>query len=116
MAEVYTPKNLFAGSVMPFVTDSVVIASGQTLSAGAVLGKVTSTGKYALVDSTASDGSENPVAILAVDVDASAADVTVPVYLTGEFNEDALTFGGTDTADTHRDALRALGIFLKKVV
>ncbi len=122
MAETYTPKNLFAGSVMPFVTDSVVIAAGQTLQAGAVLGMVSDTGKYVLMDSTATDGSQNPVAILAQDVDASAGDTIATVYLTGEFNSDALVFGGTDTVDTPlgvgtiKDALRMVGIFCKRIV
>lgn len=122
MAETYTPKNLFAGDVMPFVTDSVVIAAGQTLQAGAVLGMVSDTGKYVLMDSTATDGSQNPVAILAQDVDASAGDTIATVYLTGEFNSDALVFGGTDTVDTPlwvgtiKDALRMVGIFCKRIV
>jgi hypothetical protein len=38
------------------------------------------------------------------------------VFLSGAFNEGALTFGGADTADTHRKALRDLNIYLKKAV
>ena len=46
----------------------------------------------------------------------SAADANAVVFLSGAFNEGSLTFGGTDTADTHRKALRDLNIYLKKAV
>lgn len=73
-------------------------------------------GKYKLVDSTAVDGSQDPVCVLAEDTTVGVADVAqAPVYCTGEFNEDALTFGGTDTKATHRDALEARNIFLRSV-
>jgi len=71
--------------------------------------------EWKLVNSANVDGSAEPRAVLAADVDASEEDKTAPVYLTGEFNEEALTFGGTDDADTHREALRELGIFLKTI-
>jgi hypothetical protein len=114
--ETYTPDNLLAGDY-PVVTDEVTIVTGQTLTRGAVLGKITASGKHALCDSTASDGSQAPVCVLAEDCDASAADKTgVPVYLSGAVAETSLAFGGTDTADTHRAALRDLNIYLKKTV
>lgn len=109
-----TPDNLFAGTqVQPVVADEVTVASGNTLTRGTVLGRITASGKVQAVDSAQTDGSESPYAILAADVDASAADAVAPAYFTGEYNENALTFGGTDTADDHRDACRKLGIFLK---
>jgi len=70
-------------------------------------------GSYKAVNSANADGSQIPLAILAGD--AASADTVAPVYLTGEFNAAALTFGGSDTADTHKDALRKLGIFAKTV-
>lgn len=72
--------------------------------------------KAKAVDSTAVDGSQRPYAVLAEAVDATSADKTAPVYLSGEFNEDALAFGGTDTIATHRAALRALNIYAKGAV
>jgi hypothetical protein len=110
MSETYTPDNLIAGG-FPLTTGGITVASGQILSRGAVLGEKTADGQGVLVDSTAVDGSENPYCILAEDVDASAAAVEAPVYLSGEFNEDALAFGGTDTIATHRAALRDLSLF-----
>lgn len=64
------------------------------------------------VDSSLSDGAQNPYGILAEAVDASAAAVKSVGYLTGDFNENALIFGGTDDVETHRVALRDLNINL----
>jgi hypothetical protein len=115
MSETLNYDNLLA-SDYPAVTDIRTVVSGQNLSRGAVLGKITASGKYTLCDSTAEDGSQAPVCILAEDCDASAGDVNAEVILSGAFNESQLTFGGTDAADTHRDALRDLNIYLKKAV
>lgn len=65
-----------------------------------------------LVDSSLGDGAQDPYAILAEDVDASSAIVAGICYLTGDFNENALIFGGTDDVETHRVALRDLNINL----
>lgn len=64
------------------------------------------------VDSSLSDGAQNPYGILAEDVDALVAASASVVYLTGDFNENALIFGGTDDVETHRVALRDLNINL----
>lgn len=74
--------------------------------------------KAVKVDSSALDGRDNPFAILAEDVAANpGADVThVPVYFSGQFNEEALVFGGTDTIATHRAALRNLNIHARTSV
>jgi hypothetical protein len=72
--------------------------------------------EYAIATSTAVNGSQDAECILAEDVDATLAAVTTAGYFTGEFNEAALTFGGADTADLHRDSLRNKGIFLRTTV
>lgn len=93
------------------------IASGAgDLKAGAVLGRITASGKLVLVDSGSADGSQEPYGILGEDVNATAADKQARVYLSGHFNEEALSFGGADTVDTHRAALRDLGIYLSNNV
>lgn len=110
------PDNLLAGD-FDRETRTVTIVSGTAaLTRGAVLGRVTASGKYNLSLAAAGDGSEVPEAILAEDADASAADVEAPVYLTGTFNEDAITIGTGHTADSIRQGLRDKGIFLKTVV
>lgn len=114
MPETYTPDNLFAGSAAPKVMDKMTILAGQNLMRGAVLGRITATGKAKLVDSASADGSEKPWAVLAENVDATAAEKEAAVFLTGEFKEAALVFGGADTADTHRVEARKMGIFFRK--
>ncbi len=54
--------------------DVITIAYGQNLEAGAVLGKVTASGKYVGLAPGASDGSEVAKAVLLYDADASAGD------------------------------------------
>lgn len=73
-------------------------------------------GKGKIANSMNTDGSNLPHGILTADCDATGGDRTAGVFLAGEFNEDALTFGGTDTADTYRATLRKRGIFIKKVL
>lgn len=112
--ETYSPDRLIAGD-HPVMTKTVTIKEGEDLKRGAVLGK-DGDGKYLLSLAAASDGSEDPVAILAQDVDASDADTEAGIYEAGEFNEDALTFGDGHDADSVRDDLRALSIYLRKPI
>ncbi|AIF51250.1 head decoration protein [Pelosinus sp. UFO1] len=111
-----TYDNLIVAGTFPIVTDALTTASGNSYKRGTVLGVITTSGKAVKVDSSKTDGSETAYAILSQDVDATSADTVAPVYLTGEFNSDALIFGGTDTQATHKSALRKIGIFIKKVV
>lgn len=104
--------NLIAGTAINMVTESIVLDTGN-LSRGAVLGKITATGKYVLSASAAGDGSQTPVAILAEDADATAGDKVTVAYLTGEFNTAALTLGAGHTIASITAGLRDQGIFLK---
>ena len=114
---------LLGGMVAPFETVSVIVKSGTgvNLTRGSVLGVVgqEADGTYivALVDSTKTDGSENPFGVLAdVEVDATTENKRATAYVTGEFNRSALKFGGTDTVTKHEQALRNIGIITKRVV
>jgi hypothetical protein len=69
-------------------------------------------GEYVVSKAAAIDGSQTPDCILAEDVDATAADVTVPAYFTGQFNAGALTIGAGHTVASIREALRAKGVHL----
>lgn len=108
----YTHDNLIGGTAVNMVTESIVVDTGN-LVRGALLGRITATGKWVLSLAAAADGSEVPRAILAEDTDATAADKTTVAYLTGEFNTAAMTFGAGHTAASVKDGLRDLGIFLK---
>jgi len=54
--------------------EAVTIVSGQNLVAGAVVGRITASGKYAELDPAAVDGSEVAAGVLFDAVDASTAD------------------------------------------
>ena len=108
----FVPDNLFAGSAR-VVTDSVVIAAGQQLVRGAVLGRISSTGQYVLSEADATDGSEVPTAILAQDVDTTGGARTVTVYVAGMFNARRLVLGNGHTVASVKDALRDVGIYIR---
>ena len=111
----FTPDRLLAGD-FPTVTESITLAAGQVLTRGALLGRVTASGEYVLSLAAAVDGSQTPVAILADDADTTAGAATGAAYLSGEFNDNAITFGTGHTAATVKDALRDLNIYLKTPV
>jgi hypothetical protein len=107
----FTPDNLIAGE-FPILTRTVTILSGQTVARGAVLGKITTGGKYVLSLAAAEDGSQAPDAVLVEAVDASAADKVGIAYFAGAFSESALVLGTGHTAASIREGLRGKGIHL----
>lgn len=103
----FTPDNLFAATqVMPVVADTLNIAQAGALTKGSLLSAA-----GALITSAA-----DVYAVLAEDVDTTDAAKDAPVYLTGEFNENALTVGGELTVADVKAAARKVGIFIKKNV
>lgn len=117
MSETYTPDKLIAGG-FPLTTGEVTVAAGQTLTRGTVLGLKTADGQAVPVDSAVdpADGTENPYCVLAQDVDTTTAATVAPVYISGEFNESALVFGGTDTIADHCSTMRGLSLFINITV
>ncbi|MFO1259064.1 MAG: head decoration protein [Gammaproteobacteria bacterium] len=107
--------NLIAGD-FPIVTKGITIATGQILKRGALLGRVQASGKYLLSLAGANNGSENPVAILGADVDATSGDIESVCYFSGQFNTTALTFGTGHTATSAAHILRILNIYLTETV
>ena len=109
----FTYDNLIGGAEPALITKNLTVASGAgVLARGTVLGKITASGKFVKVNSASNDGSQTANCILAATVDATSADAVATVYVTGMFNIEALTFGGTDTYAAHADTLRDLGIYL----
>lgn len=90
----------------------VTLLSGQNLKRGALLGKITASGKYTLSLSASSDGSQTATAVLAEDCDASGGDKLAVVYLRGRFDAGAMTFGTGQTVANTREPLRDYGIFI----
>lgn len=104
----FTPDELLVAVEMAGVR---TIASGAgVLARGAVLGKITATGKLTLSVVAANDGSQTPYAILAESIDASAADVNAVVYLAATVNSNSLSYGAGHSAATVFDPLRAVDI------
>lgn len=56
--------------------DVVTVVTGQNLAAGAVVGKISASGKYAAYDNTLATGVEVAAGILVAACNATAADVT----------------------------------------
>lgn len=115
---------LIAGMVQPIVTQSIIIeeAVGALFTRGTVLARTgfTADGTWicTIVDSAAAGAADKiPVGILAdEEVDASEGEVRATAYVQGEFNRDALIFGGTDTIATHELALNNTNLYTKRVV
>lgn len=61
--------------------DVVTIAQGTVLEPGAVLGKLTASGKYVALDPAAVTGAETAAALLRSGVDATAADLSAVTIL-----------------------------------
>ncbi|MBK3798265.1 head decoration protein [Azospirillum brasilense] len=114
-AATYVPDQLIAGR-FPLTTDTVTLAAGQNLPRGAVLGVITSTGKFRLSAAASTDGSQTPAAILVDGVNATNGDTLAGVYLTGEFNQRAVIFGAGHSVSSTKEALRLREIFLKSSV
>lgn len=96
-----------------FFSRGVTIASGQTLVAGTVLGKITATSKYVKSLQASNDGSEAPDGVLLVDVDASGGDKTnIPVLFAGAVDQTKLTLGAGHTLASIWRALARMGLFL----
>jgi Bacteriophage lambda head decoration protein D len=97
--------------------DVVTLIAGQNLGAMSVLGKITASGKYTLMDPAAADGSQNAAAILFDNVDATAADKKAVVLVrVASFNGKELVWKSGMTAPqiaTSTAALKTLGIIVR---
>ena len=85
--------------------ETITVLSGENLEAGAVLGKITASGKYKELDPAAGDGSEAAAGLLYDAVDATAADAEgVAIVRLAEVNAaeivwpDGITGGEKTTA------------------
>lgn len=103
------PDSLIAGSHPVVEIPVTVKATGVTLSRGQILGVVTATGKYAKLNTAASDGSQLPKAVLGAEIAASATDTKSFAYVHGVFAADEMT--GLTTAVAAQ--LQAIGIYTK---
>jgi hypothetical protein len=106
----------------PYVSNEInfTITAGGTVTAAdyfTVTVPETTTPLYLASVATAVDGSQYPSAILADAADPSGGDVaSIPVYLAGEFNANALTFDDSFTALEIKTLFRDKGIYIKAPV
>jgi hypothetical protein len=99
-----------------FTRESVTLLAGAAYPVGAVLGRITASGKYKLATSGGTDGAQTAAAVLLYAVDATAADASGLVVMRGPaiVSKAALVFDATvdDAAKTatKHGQLTALGI------
>lgn len=97
--------------------DIGILITGQNLSAGSVLGKITASGKYTFVNPAAGTGEQTAVAVLFDNVDATAADVScVLITRQAEVNDKELNYAALTTPQkaTVRTQLAAVGILVRQ--
>jgi len=99
-----------------FTRESVTLLAGTNYPVGAVLGRITASGKYKLATSGGSDGAQTAAAVLLYATDASGADAIGIVVVRGPaiISKAALVFDATvddapKTATKHGQ-LASLGI------
>ncbi|CBA14756.1 head decoration protein [Xanthomonas albilineans] len=97
--------------------ENEILASGENLQAGTVLGVITASGKYTILAPAATDGSQNAGGILLSTTNATAADTAVVVVeRAAEVKAAALIWPAGITTDQKTAAiaqLSTLGIVLR---
>ena len=99
-----------------FTRETVTLLAGPAYPVGAVLGRITASGKYKLATSGGTDGAQTAAAVLLYATDASAADQEAVVIARGPaiISKAALVFDASvdDAAKTatKHGQLAALGI------
>lgn len=115
MSESLTYDNLIAGSQKRLVTRPATIRMGEAFSRGALLGRLTATGKWQVIDED-NASSCNEFGIATEAIDSTAGEVLTDVFVEGEFSENGVIFSYSDTADDWRETLVAHEIYLRKTV
>lgn len=104
-------KKVGAGGV--YVRGTAVGKTGQLPAGNEFAGMV----EVDITNSANATTAKTVYGILADEVvDTRNGDVRATAYVTGEFNRDALIFGGTDTVATHEDAMKIAGMYTRRVV
>ena len=99
-----------------FTRETITLLAGTAYPVGAVLGKITASGKYKLATSGGSDGAQTAAAVLLYAVDATGADAIGVVIVRGPAIISKRTLVFVPTVDdaaktaTKHGQLAALGI------
>lgn len=113
----FTPDRLHAGS-FPIATIQGTLTDDQAVGAlvrGTVLAQHTDE-TWAIVHEGGDHTAAKAKGILAKDADPSGGDVAAIIYVSGEFNEDRVTLGGTVTLDDVREVLKDHNVYLRNPV
>lgn len=110
--DAYIPDELVSGNPGLLLNEPAILLAGQNLKRGALLGKITASGKFVLSTSAAVDGSQVPVGILVDDTNASAGDKATIIYTRGDFTDDSVTYGIGHAIASVSAGLKAKGICL----
>ncbi|MBA4510217.1 hypothetical protein H1057_19625 [Clostridium sporogenes] len=111
VSEIFTPENIFAGNVMPVVTEAALVDVKQTIKKLSIVEK-NPTGKIVAPGDTIEAG--NAYGIAAEEVTTGEGETkSIVLYMTGEFNASSIVFPDGKTVEDYRTPLRKLGIFLK---
>ena len=80
-----------------FTRETITLLAGAVYPVGAVLGKITASGKYKLATSGGTDGAQTAAAVLLYAVDAAEADATAIILARGPaiVSKAALVFDAT---------------------
>ncbi len=124
MSETFNYDNLIAGGQKHLVNRPATIRVYEAFSRGALLGRLTATGKWQAVDEdSVASFNDFGIATEAIDTTAGTEAVTsvfvegeFTVYTEGEFNENHVIFAYSDTPDDWRELLTPHGIYLRKSV
>ena len=112
MSETFEYDNLIAGSQKPIVQRPGTVAAGQSWSRGTLVGLLTASGKWQLVDYDAK-ASFVDFGIAVEAMDTTEGEGATTIYVEGEFNENAVLIGYSDDADDWRNTLADHGIYLR---
>lgn len=110
-----TYDNLIAGSQQPLVTRPAIVVIGEAFSRGALLARVTATGKWKEANH-ADTASYDGYGIATSAVDSTGGEQTSDVFIKGEFAENAVSFFYGNTADDWREQLLVGDIILRKTI
>lgn len=110
LVDSFTPDNLIAGNRHVIAGGTVTVANGAgKLARGTVLARNTAN-KFEAVNAELTGKAE---VILASDVDATNADAVAEVYITGDFNSNAVTVAtGYTLSEADKLNLKNAGIYL----
>ncbi len=93
--------------------ETITVPANTTISRGAVLGRITDTGKFVISENASTDGSEVAIGILKLDVvnsTGSSTDINGVVWKKGTFNSLGVTFGTDQTRDNTQEDLHKVSI------